>query len=98
MLSTGNKWSAARLVTRGQVTWAVGILIGFAAAGGALGLLAVLLWLVAVAVALSVASVAFRLLIWQRAATARPRAIKVPDVTDPDLPTYTILLPLLREA
>jgi glycosyltransferase XagB len=94
--------SAARLLSHGQVALALAIAGAAAAEAAILGPLALLRTAVAIAIACYVVFVGLKVILWW--AAARPaggsgrRAGAIPRATDPDLPRYTVLVPLCGEA
>ncbi len=90
--------NAARLVSRGQITAAAAVVVLAAVAAVGFGPLALLKTAVAAAIAFYVVFVGFKLVLWSAAARSRLPGYPVPGPDDPDLPRYTILVPLCGEA
>lgn len=91
--------TAARLTSRGQKVFAVVLLLLAIMVAAAFGPVLLLKIAVAAAIAFYIAFVGFKFVVWYAAAKPERRpqeALPAPD--DPDLPRYTILLPLFREA
>jgi cellulose synthase/poly-beta-1,6-N-acetylglucosamine synthase-like glycosyltransferase len=91
--------TAARLVSRGQQVLAVVMLVLASAVAAVFGPVLLLKVAVAAAIAFYITFVGFKFVIWHAAArpAGRPQEA-LPTPADPDLPRYTILLPLFREA
>jgi glycosyltransferase XagB len=94
--------TAARLLSPGQVALGAAIAAAAAAEAAIFGPLALLRTAVALAIAFYVVFVGLKVVLWW-AAAARPAAragapAQLPDAADPDLPRYTVLVPLCREA
>jgi glycosyltransferase XagB len=90
--------NAARLVSRGQILAGAAALLVAAAVAAAFGPLTLLKTAVAAAIAFYVVFVGLKFVLWWAAARSRLPRYPVPEPDDPDLPPYTILVPLCREA
>jgi cellulose synthase/poly-beta-1,6-N-acetylglucosamine synthase-like glycosyltransferase len=90
--------TAARLVSRGQQIFAVVLLSLAAAEAAVLGPLVLLKTAVAVAIAFYLVFVGLKLVLWSAAARPEPTHYRPLAADDPDLPRYTLLVPLRGEA
>ena len=90
--------TAARLLSTGQMVFFVVLLLLAAAVAAASGPVLLLKAGVALAIAFYIVFVGFKFVVWHAAAKSPEPAPRLPAEDDPDLPRYTILLPLRGEA
>jgi len=89
--------NAARLVSRGQVVVGLFVLIAIAAGGKFLGLHGFLEVLAATVIAFYLLFIGLKIHVsWASAKSSVPR-YRQPSANDPDLPRYTVLVPVYRE-
>jgi glycosyltransferase XagB len=90
--------TAARLVSAGQMMFAVALLLLAIAVAAAFGPVLLLKASVALAIAFYIVFVGFKLIVWCAASRSAQPQYELPAEDDPDLPRYTVLVPLHREA
>ena len=90
--------TAARLLSAGQVVLAVVLFLLAIAVAAAFGPVVLLKVGVAAAIAFYIVFVGFKLIIWSAAGKSAEPRYPLPAQDDPDLPPYTILVPLRGEA
>jgi cellulose synthase/poly-beta-1,6-N-acetylglucosamine synthase-like glycosyltransferase len=90
--------TAARLLSTGQLMVAVVLLLLAIGVAAAFGPIVLLKAGVALTIAFYIAFVGFKFIVWCAAATSTEPRHRLPAEDDPDLPRYTILVPLYREA
>jgi glycosyltransferase XagB len=90
--------TAARLLSTGQVILGIAVVVEAIAVAAAFGPVLLLKVAVALATALYIGFVGFKFVIWHAAARPAGSHGELPATDDPDLPRYTVLLPLYGEA
>jgi cellulose synthase/poly-beta-1,6-N-acetylglucosamine synthase-like glycosyltransferase len=90
--------TAARLLSAGQVMFSGALFLLAIATAAAFGPVFLLKAAVGLAIAFYVLFVGFKLIVWCAAAKSKEPQYRLPAEDDPDLPRYTILVPLFREA
>ena len=90
--------TAARLLSVGQVIFAVALFLLAIAVAAAFGPILLLKTGVALAIAFYIVFVGFKFIVWYAATKSEEPQYPLPGEDDPDLPPYTILVPLRGEA
>jgi len=90
--------TAARLLSTGQVMFSAALFLLAIAVAAVFGPVVLLKAAVALAIAFYIVFVGFKFILWCAAAKSAEPRHRLPAEDDPDLPRYTILVPLFREA
>jgi glycosyltransferase XagB len=90
--------TAARLLSAGQMMFAAVLLLLAIAVAAAFGPVLLLKAAVGLAIAFYIVFVGFKCIVWYAAAKSKEPQYPLPGEDDPDLPRYTILVPLRGEA
>ena len=90
--------SAAQLLSTGQVIVAAALVLLAISEAAVLGPLALLKTAVALAIVFYVVFVGFKIALWSASGSRDVPLYRLPDAGEPDLPWYTILVPLRGEA
>jgi glycosyltransferase XagB len=90
--------TAARLLSRGQMIFAAAAPVAAIAIAATFGPVVLLKVAVALVIAFYIVFIIFKVIVWCAAAKSEEPQYLLPAEDDPDLPRYTILVPLHREA